>query len=75
MAHNLKEQEEEINLASNIEYNYVDQHHMQVAKQCQEEDLTTQTQCQKCYKDLQQKVWESAQEIRRNRPLILRWGT
>lgn len=57
MARNLKEQEEEINLASNIEQNYVDQHHMQVAKQCQEEGLTTQTQCQKCYKDLQQKIW------------------
>lgn len=56
MARNLKEQEEEINLASNIEQNYVDQHHMQVAKQCQEEGLTTQTQCQKCYKDLQQKI-------------------
>ena len=56
MAQNLEEQEEEIHLASNIEHNYVDQYHMQVAKQCQEESLTTQTQGQKCYKDLQQKV-------------------
>lgn len=64
MADSLQEKKVGNNLSSNIQWNHLAKHHLQAAKKLQEDDIKSQTQCQKCYNDLEQKDLETFLEMR-----------